>query len=314
MNNIALVFPGQGIQSVGMLNNFSEFFPLIKNTFIEASAVLNYDLWHLLNYGPVEELNKTYLTQPIILTSCISIWRIWNNICKIKPIIVAGHSLGEYTALVCNGCLDFSLALRIVYFRGKLMQRIISNNDGIMLAIIGLSKNKINYACKQAAETQVVVISNYNSYNQTVISGHKSAVLRAELICKKLGAKYTKILPISVPSHCILMKPIAKIFKKYLKKIKFSSFTIPIIHNTTSNINNCSKNIFKLLTKQLYYPVNWIKIINYIVKVIKVNKIIEVSPINVLTKFNINITYNSTFCVNINSTKSLVKLAKEISI
>ncbi|MCV2506202.1 MAG: ACP S-malonyltransferase [Candidatus Lightella neohaematopini] len=311
MNNIALVFPGQGIQSIGMLNKFSDFCPLIKNTFNEASTVLNYDLWYLLNYGPVKELNKTYLTQPVILTACVSIWRIWNTFCKVKPIIVAGHSLGEYTALVCNGCLDFNLALKIVYFRGKLMQKFTSS--GIMLAVIGLDKHKISYACKQAAKNQVVVPSNYNSYNQIVISGHKSAVLRAELICKKLGAKYTKILPISVPSHCILMKPVAKIFRRYLEKIQFNNFTIPIIHNTHSSINSCNKKIFKLLAKQLYYPVDWVKIINYIVKIIKVNKIIEISPINVLTKFNINITYNNVFCVSINSTKLLIDLAKKIN-
>ncbi|MCV2525597.1 MAG: acyltransferase domain-containing protein, partial [Candidatus Lightella neohaematopini] len=275
MNNIALVFPGQGIQCIGMLNKFNNFFSLIKSTFIEASTVLNYDLWHLLNYGPIEELNKTYLTQPIILTSCVSIWRIWNNICKIKPVIVAGHSLGEYTALVCNGCLDFSLALRIVYFRGKLMQRFTFNNNGIMLAIIGLDKNQVDYACKQAAKKQIVVPSNYNSYDQIIIAGHTSAVLRAEQICKKLGARYTKILPINIPSHCILMKSTATIFEKYLRKINFNSFIIPIIHNATSSINFCNKKVFKFLVKQLYYPVNWIKIINYIVNVVKVNKIIE---------------------------------------
>ncbi len=257
MSKFAIAFPGQGSQSVGMLAELAEAYPIIKETFAEASAVLGYDLLELVTQGPAEELNKTWKTQPALLTSSVALWRLWQAQGGATPAVMAGHSLGEYSALVCAGALNFADAVKLVELRGQAMQRAVPEGVGAMAAIIGLDNDSIAANCKKAAEGQVVSPVNFNSPGQVVIAGHKEAVERANVLMKESGAKRALPLPVSVPSHCALMKPAADELAVALDALEVKAPVIPVINNADVATVTDPAAIKDALVRQLYSPVRW---------------------------------------------------------
>ncbi|KLV08980.1 malonyl CoA-ACP transacylase [Photobacterium aquae] len=257
MSKFAVVFPGQGSQTVGMLAELAEQFDVVKQTFAEASDALGYDLWALVQNGPVEDLNQTHRTQPALLTSSVAIWRVWQEQGGAQPAVLAGHSLGEYSALVCAGVIDFKEAVKLVELRGQLMQEAVPAGVGAMSAIIGLDNDAIAKACAEAAQDQVCSPVNFNSPGQVVIAGNKEAVERANALCKEAGAKRALPLPVSVPSHCELMKPAAEKLAVALEAIEFNAPAIPVINNADVATETDPAAIKLALVKQLYGPVRW---------------------------------------------------------
>ncbi|MDV5169355.1 ACP S-malonyltransferase [Photobacterium rosenbergii] len=257
MSKFAIVFPGQGSQTVGMLADLAEQYDVVKQTFAEASEVLGYDLWALVQNGPAEDLNQTHRTQPALLTSSVAIWRVWQEIGGAQPEVVAGHSLGEYSALVCAGVIDFKDAVKLVELRGQLMQAAVPAGVGAMSAIIGLDNDAIAKACTEAAQDQVCSPVNFNSPGQVVIAGNKEAVERANVLCKEAGAKRAMPLPVSVPSHCALMQPAADKLAEALENITFSAPALPVINNADVATETDPAAIKTALVKQLHSPVRW---------------------------------------------------------
>lgn len=257
MSKFAIAFPGQGSQSVGMLAELAEAYPIIKDTFAEASAVLGYDLFELVMQGPAEELNKTWKTQPALLTSSVALWRLWQAQGGATPTVMAGHSLGEYSALVCAGALNFADAVKLVELRGQAMQRAVPEGVGAMAAIIGLDNDSIAANCEKAAQGQVVSPVNFNSPGQVVIAGHKEAVERANVLMKESGAKRALPLPVSVPSHCALMKPAAEELAIALDQLEIKAPAIPVINNADVATVTDPAAIKDALIRQLYSPVRW---------------------------------------------------------
>ncbi|MEZ9523121.1 ACP S-malonyltransferase [Enterovibrio norvegicus] len=257
MSNFAVVFPGQGSQTVGMLAELAEQFDVVKQTFAEASDVLGYDLWALVQNGPDTDLNQTHRTQPALLAASVAIWRVWQQEGGAQPAVLAGHSLGEYSALVCAGVIDFKEAVKLVELRGQLMQEAVPAGVGAMSAIIGLENDAIAKACEEAAQGQVVSPVNFNSPGQVVIAGNKEAVERANVLCKEAGAKRALPLPVSVPSHCALMKPAADKLAVALESIEFSEPSIPVVNNADVAAETDPSAIKSALVRQLYGPVRW---------------------------------------------------------
>ena len=257
MSKFAIVFPGQGSQAVGMLADLAEQYDVVKQTFAEASEVLGYDLWALVQNGPAEDLNQTHRTQPALLTSSVAIWRVWQEVGGAQPEVVAGHSLGEYSALVCAGVIDFKDAVKLVELRGQLMQAAVPAGVGAMSAIIGLDNDAIAKACEEAAQDQVCSPVNFNSPGQVVIAGNKEAVERANVLCKEAGAKRAMPLPVSVPSHCALMQPAADKLAEALENITFSAPALPVINNADVATETDPAAIKTALVKQLHSPVRW---------------------------------------------------------
>ncbi|WP_432453039.1 ACP S-malonyltransferase [Agarivorans sp. QJM3NY_29] len=257
MNNLAFVFPGQGSQSVGMLAELANEYSVVVDTLKQASEVLGYDLAELIANGPVEDLNVTSRTQPALLATSVALWRLWQELGGTMPSLLAGHSLGEYSALTCAGVLDFADALKLVEYRGQLMQQAVPAGVGAMSAIIGLGNQDIIDACEKAAQDQVVTAVNFNSPGQVVIAGHKEAVERANVLCKEAGAKRALPLPVSVPSHCALMQPAADELAGYIEGIQFSEPKFDVINNVDVAIEKDAKAIKLALIKQLYSPVRW---------------------------------------------------------
>ncbi len=257
MSKFAIAFPGQGSQSVGMLAELAAAYPIIKETFAEASAVLGYDLFELVMQGPAEELNKTWKTQPALLTSSVALWRLWKAQGGATPAVMAGHSLGEYSALVCAGALNFADAVKLVELRGQAMQRAVPEGVGAMAAIIGLDNESIAANCEKAAQGQVVSPVNFNSPGQVVIAGHKEAVERANVLMKESGAKRALPLPVSVPSHCALMKPAAEELAIALDKLEVKAPAIPVINNADVATVTDPAAIKDALVRQLFSPVRW---------------------------------------------------------
>lgn len=282
MTTFAMVFPGQGSQSVGMLADLAQQFPIVEQTFAEASAVLGYDLWALVLQGPAEELNKTWQTQPALLTASVAIWRVWQEKNGVMPVVMAGHSLGEYSALVCAGVMDFKDAVRLVELRGKLMQEAVPEGTGAMAAIIGLDNDSIATACAESAEGQVVAPVNFNSPGQVVIAGNKEAVERAGAACKAAGAKRALPLPVSVPSHCALMKPAADKLAVALQEITFNAPRIPVINNVDVAAESDADAIRSALVRQLYSPVRWTETVESM-SAQGVAHLLEMGPGKVLT-------------------------------
>lgn len=282
MTTFAMVFPGQGSQSVGMLADLAQQFPIVEQTFAEASAVLGYDLWELVQQGPAEELNKTWQTQPALLTASVAIWRVWQEKNGAMPVVMAGHSLGEYSALVCAGVMDFKDAVRLVELRGKLMQEAVPEGTGAMAAIIGLDNDSIAKACAESAEGQVVAPVNFNSPGQVVIAGNKEAVERAGAACKAAGAKRALPLPVSVPSHCALMKPAADKLAVALQEITFNAPRIPVINNVDVAAESDADAIRSALVRQLYSPVRWTETVESM-SAQGVAHLLEMGPGKVLT-------------------------------
>ncbi|QZN94248.1 ACP S-malonyltransferase [Symbiopectobacterium purcellii] len=282
MTQFAMVFPGQGSQTVGMLAELAAQYPVVQDTFAQASEVLGYDLWQLTAQGPAEELNKTWQTQPALLTASVAIWRVWQQQGGKQPALMAGHSLGEYSALVCAGALDFQEAVRLVELRGKLMQEAVPEGTGAMYAIIGLDNDAIAAACEASAEGQVVSPVNFNSPGQVVIAGNKEAVERAGVACKAAGAKRALPLPVSVPSHCALMMPAAEKLAEALKTITVTTPAIPVVNNVDARSETDPDAIRAALVKQLYSPVRWTECVSYVAAQ-GVESLLEVGPGKVLT-------------------------------
>ena len=261
MTNFTFAFPGQGSQSTGMLADLAATYPVVIDTFKEASDVLGYDLWALTQDETSDALNQTDKTQPALLTASVAIWRVWAEIGGEKPTTVAGHSLGEYSALVCAGVIDFKDAVKLVELRGQLMQQAVPAGVGAMYAIIGLGDDEIAAACEQAAQGEVVSPVNYNSPGQVVIAGNKDAVERAGILCKEAGAKRALPLPVSVPSHCALMKPAADKLAIALQALTFNKPEIAVINNVDVVAETDADKIKDALVRQLYCPVRWTEIV-----------------------------------------------------
>jgi [acyl-carrier-protein] S-malonyltransferase len=265
-----------------MLADLAEQFDVVKQTFAEASDALGYDLWALVQNGPVEDLNQTQRTQPALLTASVAIWRVWQQQGGEQPVVLAGHSLGEYSALVCAGVIDFQAAVKLVELRGKLMQEAVPAGVGAMSAIIGLDNDAIAAACAQAAEDQVCSPVNFNSPGQVVIAGNKEAVERANVLCKEAGAKRALPLPVSVPSHCALMKPAADKLAIALEGLAFSAPTVPVINNADVATETDPVAIKLALVKQLYNPVRWTESVERMASE-GVEELLEMGPGKVLT-------------------------------
>jgi [acyl-carrier-protein] S-malonyltransferase len=308
-NNLAFVFPGQGSQSVAMLADFAGH-DVVKNTFTEASQALGYNLWELVSQGPVEKLNQTNFTQPALLTASVAIWRLWAEQSDAKPAVLAGHSLGEYSALVCAGVLSLSDAVKLVEKRGEFMQQSVPAGVGAMAAIIGLDDNAIISACEQAADQQVVSAVNFNSPGQVVIAGNKEAVERAGELCKAAGAKRVLPLPVSVPSHCALMKGAADKLAKEFDNITFNTPEIPVVNNVDVIAETEVEAIKKALVKQLYSPVRWSETIKKLSED-GVSLVVEAGPGKVLQGLIKRID-KSISSVSVNDEASLVKALETI--
>ncbi|MGB9430223.1 MAG: ACP S-malonyltransferase [Gammaproteobacteria bacterium] len=278
----AVIFPGQGSQTLGMLSTLSDKHSNVKQTFTDASKNLSYDLWALVQQGPEARLNATEQTQPALLTAGTALWRIWQARNGPIPAFMAGHSLGEYTALVCAGALDFQTAVKLVEFRGQAMQQAVPAGTGAMAAILGLEDAAVRDACGEASQDQVVEAVNFNAPGQVVIAGNKAAVERAIEACKIRGAKRAILLPVSVPSHCALMKPAAEQLGKRLADTHFDRPAIPVVHNVDVAVHTDPEAIRKVLKAQLHSPVRWVETIRFLVAE-GVNQLIELGPGRVLT-------------------------------
>ncbi len=257
--SLAFVFPGQGSQSLGMLAELGAQQSVVVDTFAEASSALGYDLWALTQTGPEEQLNQTDKTQPAILAASIAIWRLWQTEGGAQPAFVAGHSLGEYSALVAAGSLPFADAIKLVELRGQLMQRAVPAGQGGMAAILGLEDADVLAACAEAAKGEVVSAVNFNAPGQVVIAGSAAAVERAIEACKAKGAKRAMALPVSVPSHCDLMRPAAERFASSVESIEWQAPQIPLVQNVSAAVVADLEVLKRDLLAQLYSPVRWVE-------------------------------------------------------
>jgi [acyl-carrier-protein] S-malonyltransferase len=280
MNKFSFIFPGQGSQTVGMMADFNNH-PLIQSTFNEASQILNIDFWKMAT-EPNEDINQTVHTQPILLTAGIATWRVWKSKTDLLPSYLAGHSLGEYTALVASNAMEFKDALKLVKYRAEVMQKAVPEGVGAMAAILGMSDSDVMNACKEAQGNEVVEAVNFNSPGQVVIAGNVLAVERAIEIAKSKGAKRVILLPVSVPSHCSLMQKASEELKEYLTNITIKKPNIPVIHNVDVLEHNDANEIKDALSKQLCHPVRWVDTIEKIA-FNKISDIAECGPGKVLT-------------------------------
>ena len=262
MSHIAFVFPGQGSQKIGMLSELAQDHGLIKQTFDEASDVLGYDMWDLIQQGEQEAINLTERTQPILLASSVAIWRLWNEHNGAQPSQMAGHSLGEWSALVCSGVVDFADALKIVRARGQYMQQAVPLGEGAMAAIIGLEDQAILDACSDAQSLGVVDAVNFNAPGQVVIAGSNGAVEVAMDACKAAGAKRALPLPVSAPFHTSLMKPAADNLADLVNSVTFSAPQVPVVHNVHAQTESNPETIKALMLEQIYSPVKWVDCVN----------------------------------------------------
>ena len=282
MSKTAIVFPGQGSQTLGMLSDIASEHAIVQETFAQASNVLGYDLWALVQDGPGEDLNRTDRTQPALLAASVAIWRVWNEQNGKQPEFLAGHSLGEYSALVCAGAIAFEDAIKLVELRGQYMLEAVPEGTGSMAAIIGLDDDAIAKACGDAAQDQVVSPVNFNSPGQVVIAGHKEAVERASALCKEVGAKRALPLAVSVPSHCSLMSPAAEKLAAQLETIDVKSPVLKVINNVDVAIESDPVAIKDALKRQLFSPVRWSETVQFFAAN-DVSLQIEVGPGKVLS-------------------------------
>lgn len=257
MSEFSMLFPGQGSQTVGMLAGLAERHERVRETFDQAAAVLDFDLWHLVSQGPEAELNRTELTQPALLAAGVAVWRVWQDLGGPEPTRVAGHSLGEYSALVAAGAIDFGAAVALVAERGRQMQAAVAEGAGSMAAILGLEDEVVAAICREVAEDQVVVPANYNSPGQIVIAGDSAAVERALHKCREAGARRAMVLPVSVPSHCPLMAPAAEAMREVLERTDIRAPRISVVHNHDVASHDDPAAIRNALVEQLTGPVRW---------------------------------------------------------
>lgn len=283
--SLAFVFPGQGSQQIGMLSDLAEKYAVIGSTFDQASDVLGYDLWALTQNGPDTDLNSTDKTQPALLTAGVALWRLWLEQGGATPALLAGHSLGEYTALVCAGVLPFEAAVNLVKLRGEFMQQAVPAGEGGMAAILGLDDEVVVKLCDEAAQGDIVSAVNYNSPGQIVIAGQASAVERAIVLCKSAGAKRALPLPVSVPSHCALMKPAAQRLSVELDAVTLGTPQIPVVQNVAAEVAGSSEVIKQNLLMQLYSPVLWAPTVRVMAEQ-GVSRMIECGPGKVLSGLN----------------------------
>jgi [acyl-carrier-protein] S-malonyltransferase len=266
MNKFAFFFPGQGSQSVGMMAGFgaeSDIGKIIRDTFAEASDILGVDFWAMAT-EPNELINETTNTQPIMLTAGVATWRAWQAASSKSPSMLAGHSLGEYTALVASGAISFADALPLVRYRAEVMQSAVPAGVGAMAAILGLDDDIVRAVCAEAAQNEVLEAVNLNSPGQVVIAGNKAAVERGMELAKAKGAKRALPLPVSVPSHCALMKPAAEKLAEYLKSVTVNTPQITVLHNADVAAYNDGEKIKDVLVRQLYSPVRWVETVQAI--------------------------------------------------
>lgn len=303
MNQLAYVFPGQGSQKVGMLTELAQTYPAILQTFEQASDVLGFDLWALSAKGPETDLNQTANTQPAILTASIAIWRLCLALDAPKATMLAGHSLGEYTALVCADVLSFEDAVSLVHQRGIFMQQAVAPGEGAMAAIIGLDDQHILECCVKAESVGIVSPANYNSMGQTVIAGDKQAVEKAAELAKKAGARKVVMLAVSVPSHCALMATAATQLQNSIDSMTFKQAQIPVINNVAAKFETEGAAIKAALVAQLTEPVQWVKTIQKMAHE-GVTDIVECGPSKVLTGMNRRIDKQLNYS-NINTPENL---------
>jgi len=283
--SLSFVFPGQGSQAVGMLAALAAAEPVVEQTFAEASEVLGYDLWKLCQQGPETDLNSTERTQPAMLAAGIATWRVWRKRGGPAPTVMSGHSLGEFTALVCADSLDFRTAVDLVRFRGNVMQTAVPLGRGAMAAIIGLDDADVEAACAEAAQGEIVEAVNYNAPAQVVIAGVTSAVERAIEACKARGAKRAIPLPVSVPSHSSLMKPAAEKLRARLEQTEVRSPLVPEIYTVDVRKHGHPHGIKAALVQQLFSPVRWAETVRRMVSN-GATHIVECGPGKILTGLN----------------------------
>lgn len=281
---LAFVFPGQGSQSVGMMKGYASL-GIVRDTFAEASDILKQDLWQLVADGPAEELNLTVNTQPVMLTAGIAVYRAWQQMGGAMPVIMAGHSLGEYSALVAAGAISFADALPLVRFRAEAMQQAVPEGVGGMAAILGLDDDAVRAACAEAAQGEVLEAVNFNSPGQVVIAGNKSAVERGIEVAKAKGAKRALPLPVSVPSHCALMKPAAEALAKHLQSVLVVAPGMPVLHNADVRSYQDASQIKDALARQLHSPVRWVESVQEFARQ-GITHVVECGPGKVLTSLN----------------------------
>ncbi|GEK72317.1 malonyl CoA-acyl carrier protein transacylase [Halomonas halophila] len=289
---LALIFPGQGSQQIGMLRELAERYSVVRTTFEEAADALGYDLWQVVQEGPAESLNATACTQPALLTASVAIWRVWQELEGPRPGAMAGHSLGEYSAMVCAGALSFADGVRLVKLRGEAMQDAVPMGQGAMAAILGLDDAAVEQACAQAAEGEVVSAVNYNAPGQVVIAGAKGAVERAIAACQEAGAKRAMPLPVSVPSHCDLMRPAAERLAAAMDDISLRAPRYTVVQNVDAQAHADVETLRTRLIEQLYQPVCWTSCVENMVGQ-GAEVFIECGPGKVLTGLNKRIARGS---------------------
>ena len=278
----AFIFPGQGSQSIGMLKALSEQYSSVNDTFNEASNSLGYDLWELCQNGSAEQLGQTEFTQPALLTAGVAVWRVWQAQGGATPNVMAGHSLGEYTALCCAESLSFSDAVTLVQDRGRYMQSAVPAGEGAMAAIIGLDDNAVVEVCETASINGVIQAVNFNAPGQVVIAGQKSAIDTSVDLFKEAGAKRVLPLPVSIPAHSKLMTPAAEKLRTRIAEIEVSMPKIPVVHNCNVNVAQSSDEVRENLVTQLDSPVLWVKSVEKMIADFQVDKAIESGPGKVL--------------------------------
>ena len=283
--SLAFVFPGQGSQSVGMLAALAAAEPVVQQTFAEASAVLGYDLWALCQNGPESELGATERTQPAMLAAGVATWRAWLRHGGPKPRAMAGHSLGEYTALVCSGVLGFEDAVDLVAFRGRVMQEAVPLGTGAMAAILGLDDQQVVEACREAEQGEVVEAVNFNAPGQVVVAGNAAAVARAIELARARGAKRAVQLPVSVPSHSRLMTGAARRLAEKLAGVEVRMPDVPAVYTVDVQVHASPDGIRRALTEQLYKPVRWAETVRAMLAA-GTTTLVECGPGKVLTSLN----------------------------
>lgn len=285
---LAFVFPGQGSQSVGMLRELAADEPLVRQTFDQASAVLQYDLWDLVQHGPADLLDTTEKTQPAMLAAGVAVWRVWRRHHGPTPQVMSGHSLGEYTALVCAESLDFETAVDLVRFRGKIMQEAVPMGHGAMAAILGLDDKQVLRACRDAAggDSELVEAVNFNAPGQVVVAGHTAAVERAVEAARARGARRAVMLSVSVPSHSSLMRGAADRLAERLAQTPFRPPLVPEIYCVDVKKHGTPDEIRAALVEQLYKPVRWAETVRSMIANDSVDRVVECGPGKVLTGLN----------------------------